>query len=179
MTLPGSPSMPSMNGADRPSSVKAPATYRGSPEATYAAISASLGSPKRTVVDAVADTRRPPAAVSITQWPVRRTPERPRIDFQRAVASSASAGLPSARPSSSSTESQPTTRAPAVSGRAATAAAFASASTRASSAGESAVIASSSTPLTTTSGASPAWRSRPRRAGDWEARTRRRAAGPG
>ncbi len=97
-------------GAERPSRVKAPATWRGSPVATYAAISASVGSPKRTVVDAVAEVRRP-VAVSITQCPVRRTPERPRMDFQRAVASSASAGLPSARPSSSSTESQPMTRA--------------------------------------------------------------------
>ncbi len=59
ITLPWSPSMPSMNGAERPSRVNAPATYRGSPEATYAATSASVGSPKRTTVDAVAETYRP------------------------------------------------------------------------------------------------------------------------
>ncbi|CAM5398111.1 hypothetical protein SFUMM280S_02531 [Streptomyces fumanus] len=58
--------MPSMNGADRPSSVNAPATYRGSPVATYAAISSSVGSPKRTTVEAVAETCRP-EAVSQTQ----------------------------------------------------------------------------------------------------------------
>ena len=63
MTLPWSPSMPSMNGAERPSRVNAPATWSGSPEATYAAISSSVGSPKRTTVDAVAETWRP-AAVS-------------------------------------------------------------------------------------------------------------------
>ena len=34
MTLPGSPSMPSTNGAERPSRVKAPATCSGSPVAT-------------------------------------------------------------------------------------------------------------------------------------------------
>ncbi len=55
--------------------------------------------------------------------------------FQRAVASSASAGLPSAWPSSSSTESQPITRAPCTSGLAATTDAFASARASASSAG--------------------------------------------
>ncbi len=106
-------------------------------------------------MDAVSDTVRP-VAVSMTLCPVRRMPDRPRMDFQRAVASSLSAGLPSASPSSSSTESQPTTSAPAASGRAATAAAFASARTSASSPGVGASIASSSTPLTITSGAKPA-----------------------
>ena len=40
-------------------------------------------------------------------------PERPRISCQRRTASSASSGLPSAAPSRSSTESQPSTSAPA------------------------------------------------------------------
>ncbi len=48
--------MPSMNGAERPSRVNAPATYSGSPLATYAATSRSVGSPKRTTVEAVADS---------------------------------------------------------------------------------------------------------------------------
>lgn len=124
-------------------------------------------------MDAVAETVRP-VAVSITLWPVCRIPARPRMDFQRAVASSLSAGLPSASPSSSRTESHPMTRAPATAGRAATVAALASASTSASSAGVGADSASSSTPLTIASGANPAWRSRLRRAGEAEASTRRR-----
>ena len=48
---------------------------------------------------------------SITQWPVVRTPVRPRIDFQRITASSADDGLPSDAPSSASIESHPTTTA--------------------------------------------------------------------
>ncbi len=66
------------------------------------------------------------------------------------------------------------TSAPLTSGFAATTEALASASARASSAGVGALTASSSTPLTITSGSSPAWRSRPSRAGDWEASTSRR-----
>ena len=45
-TFEGSPSMPSTNGAPRPSRVKAPATASGSPVATYAA--SSVGSGRRT-----------------------------------------------------------------------------------------------------------------------------------
>ena len=41
------------NGPPKPSMVKAPATSRGSPVATYASISASLSSAKRTTVEAV------------------------------------------------------------------------------------------------------------------------------
>ncbi|GAA3046248.1 hypothetical protein GCM10020229_66920 [Kitasatospora albolonga] len=49
--------------------------------------------------------------------------------------------------------------------------ALASASTNASSPGEAALSASSSTPLTTTSGANPACRNNPNRAGDCDANT--------
>src|SRR3954452_20315746 len=66
MTLLGSPSTPSMNGADLPSRVNAPATRNGSPLATYAAISSSLGSPKCTTVSATSLTIRP-VGTSTTQ----------------------------------------------------------------------------------------------------------------
>ncbi len=88
--------------------VNAPAMPSGSPVPTYAAISASVGVPKRIVEDATAPTRWPVAA-SITQCPVSSVPVRPRMACQRAIASSVPAGLPSATPSRSSMESQPMT----------------------------------------------------------------------
>ena len=54
MTLPWSPSMPSMKGAANPSSVKAPATRTGSPVSRYASSSAVVGVPNRTTVRATA-----------------------------------------------------------------------------------------------------------------------------
>ena len=75
-------------------------------------------------------------AVSITQWPLWSTAVRPATDAHQARASSTDAGLPRVAPSTSSTESQPTTRAslPAPS-RSATAVALRSASVRATSCG--------------------------------------------
>ncbi len=124
--------------------------------------------PNRTVVAAIAAARWPVAAL-ITQCPVTRVPLRPDISRQRATASATEAGLPSARPSRSSSESQPITSPPA--SPAATAAALAWASRPASSAGEAAENAVSSTPLTMTSGSSPAARSTASLAGEAEART--------
>ena len=91
-TLPWSPSIPSTNQPPLPSSVNAPATARGSPEATYAAISCSDGAPNRAVVAATAAARWPVAAL-ITQCPVTRVPVRPDICRQRAAASAAEPGL--------------------------------------------------------------------------------------
>ena len=86
------------------------------------------------------------------------TAVRPRMAFQRARPPRPTAGLPSALPSSSSIESQPSTSTvPRC--RAATLTALAWASTCTSSAGVGAVMASSSTPDTSTSGSTPAWRS--------------------
>ena len=126
------------------------------------------------------------------RWPVRRRrcrsrsgrcgaprsgrPPRPTRPGPRRPTS----GLPRVAPSTSSTESQPTTRAslPAPS-RSATAVALRSASVRAPRRSVGPVTSSSSTSLTITSGDSPAARSTPRRAGDAEARTRRRVTPPG
>ncbi len=124
--------------------------------------------PNRTEVAATAAASCPVAAL-ITQCPVTSVPVRPDISRQRAAASAPEAGLPSARPSRSSTESHPIT---SPSGRpAATAAALAWASCPANSAGVAAENTVSSTPLTITSGSSPAARSTPIRAGEAEAST--------
>src|SRR5207237_594344 len=58
MTLPGSPSTPSTNGAERPSRVNPPATANGSPLATYASSSSSVACPNRTTVAATAASWR-------------------------------------------------------------------------------------------------------------------------
>jgi len=63
--LEGSPSTLSTNQAPSPSIVNAPATPSGSPLATYAATSASVGVPKWTTVLATAAALRP-LAVSTT-----------------------------------------------------------------------------------------------------------------
>src|SRR3954454_8163011 len=125
-------------------------------------------SANRTSVSAPKLAARP-VAVSIKQWPVCSTPVRPRISYQRSRAAATVPGLPSARPSSSSIESQPSTSAPPPTWSA-TARALASASTTTSSPVVGAVIASSSTPLTITSGRTPADRSVDSRAGEAEAR---------
>jgi hypothetical protein len=65
--------------------------------------------PNRTVVAPTAASYFP-LATSITQCPVKSVPDLPDISCQRASASSAEEGLPYARPSRSSMESQPITR---------------------------------------------------------------------
>ena len=105
-----------------------------------------------------------PSRTSNSAWPVCSTPERPAIRCQRSRASAASAGLPSGLPRNSSSESAPMTRASV--SRLATAAALAAASRATCSATRGAWTADSSTSLTTTSGARPAWRSSDSRAGD-------------
>ena len=92
---------------------------------------------------------------------------------QRSRASAASAGLPSGLPWNSSSESAPMTRASV--SRLATAAALAAASSATCSATRGARTVDSSTLLTTTSGARPAWRSSDSRAGEAEASTSRRS----
>src|ERR1700761_6584856 len=126
--------------------------------------------PNRTVVAATAASHFP-LATSITQCPVNSVPVLPDISCQRASASAAEAGLPYARPSRSSIESQPITR-PSFSLEA-TPDALADARTWVSSPVLGAEYASSSTPLTMTSGWTPAARSTASRAGDAEARTTR------
>ena len=64
-TLWWSPSIPVTNAPPSPSTVNAPATWSGSPVATYAAISASVTSAKCTTVDAVAS--RPSAGAGVAQ----------------------------------------------------------------------------------------------------------------
>ena len=71
-------------------------------------ISSCDGVPNRTRVAATAVARWPVAAL-ITQCPVTSVPVRPDISRHRAVASWAERGLPIARPSRSSSESQPIT----------------------------------------------------------------------
>src|SRR5579875_1197534 len=106
----------------------------------------------------------------MSTWPVCRVPERPRISRHRSAAASAVPGLPRGRPSSSSSESQPSTTASSASVPA-TASALSPASRRASSATVGASTPVSSTPLTTTAGSRPALRSVASRAGEAEART--------
>lgn len=151
--------------------MKAPATLAGSPVAQYSAISSSLTSANRTVVATAAVAARP-VAVSSSACPVCRTPLRPRIACQRSAAACAVPGLPSAAPSNSSSESQPRTSA-GPSTRPATARAFAFASRVTNSLVVGAVTASSSRPLTTTSGSTPESRSVRSRAGEALARTNR------
>ncbi len=93
--------------------------------------------PNRTVVAATAVTCLP-LATSITQWPVNSVPVLPAIACQRPTASAGESGLPYARPSRSSIESQPMTS--PSSRPAATAAALAEASTWVSSSVASAVV---------------------------------------
>src|SRR5262245_27971441 len=183
ITVPWLPSIPVTKGAPYPSIVHAPATVSGSPVAMYASISASDGLPKCTTVSATPDVRRP-LPRSMTAWPEVRTPDRPRCSRHQARAWSADAGLPRTSPSISSRESHPTTSGAGWPGsvapwsRRAIAAALRSASMRADSPVESPATPSSATPLTMTSGSRPAARSRARRAGEAEARTRRRMGTP-
>ena len=90
--------------------VNPPATVIGSPLATYAATSASFGDPNRTTVRPTPRTRRP-ADGSMRQWPVYSVPSRPDSRAHICLARSGEAGLPNARPSRSSIESQPSTSA--------------------------------------------------------------------
>jgi hypothetical protein len=162
-----------MNGADRPSRVKAPATPIASPVARYASSSASEVAPNRTVVAATPDARRPVGS-SITQWPVNRVPDRLRMARSHSRAWPSDDGFPWGRPSNSSRESQATTT--AVPDRPATARALRSARTETRVAVSPAPMPSSSMPLTTTTGSNPASLRRRRRAGEPEARTSERSA---
>ena len=117
-----------MKGPPRPSTVKDPATCRGSPVATYASISASEMSPKWTCVEA----ERVTVAVIVrsclwsssdeagariaAEWPVHRVAVVRRMARMRSRATSGVWGLPSIWPSISSMESQPTTRTASPSG---------------------------------------------------------------
>ena len=66
----------------------------------------------RTIVLATAPTASPVAG-RISQWPVRRVPDRPIISAHRSQACSGESGLLNAWPSTSNTESQPITSASA------------------------------------------------------------------
>ena len=149
-TLAGSPSMPSTNEPPRPSIVNAPATAAVRRWRRTRRSRRRWGGRSAPSVDATArasDGRR-----ASTQCPVCSTPTRPRISCQRRTASAASAGLPSVRPSRSSTESQPRTTASASSTSRGDGARLAPGERERHVASGGPVTSSSSTPLTTTSG---------------------------
>ena len=116
-----------------------------------------------------------PGRAAITQWPVCSTPVRPRIDRQRAAASSASPGLPRIAPSRLEHRVAADHQPASGDRRAGDAPRALSRASSAASVGRvgRARDHDSSTPETTTSGSSPAARSVASRAGDALARTSR------